>query len=102
MFFKFQNFSNFADTRRLAIPYKPLIGLGGVLVVLGLLITAYPEFFAAFVAFVLYLLASICFYFAWKLWNLSRKMNPYRDLEPEDDFEQNDSSSVKVDVTVIK
>ncbi len=103
MFFKFQNFSNLNAGSPFAMAFKPLLALGGILVVLGLLITAYPELFAGLIAFLLYFLAAICFYFAFKLWSIGRKFKAQSQYESHDgDFGSDNSDSVKIDVTVIE
>ena len=76
MFFKFQNFSNGQYGSPLSFAVKPLFILGTILIILGLLITAYPEIFAGVVAFVLYFIAGICLIYGFKLWRLGKKMAP--------------------------
>ncbi len=97
MFFKYQNFSNLNTGAPFSMAVKPLTGLGGILVVLGLLITAYPELFAGLVAFLLYFIAAICFFLAFKIWRVGRV---FRDAAQGP--EPQSSDSVKVDVTVIE
>ncbi len=76
MFFKFQNLSNGQFGSPLSFAVKPLFSLGIILVILGLLITAYPDIFAGVVAFILYFIAAICFVYGFKLWRLGRRISP--------------------------
>lgn len=98
MFFRFQNYSNFGQPGMrspFAMAVKPLITLAIVLIVLGLLITAYPEAFAGLIAFIFYFLAALCIYGAYKAWNAGRA---FRTPPVQ---ESDSSESVKVDVKVI-
>ncbi|MBN2064745.1 MAG: hypothetical protein JW745_08075 [Sedimentisphaerales bacterium] len=98
MFFKFQNFSNY-NNFNIGSPFsmaaRPLLTLGIILIVLGLLITKFPEVFAGLIAFILYFLAAVCIYISIKLWRTGRRFN----TPPRAD---NNADSVKVDVKIIE
>ena len=96
MFFKFQNFSNGQFGTPLSFAVKPLFSLGTILVILGLLITAYPEIFAGVVAITLYFIAFICFYYGFKLWRLGRRMSSSQGRPSGED------GSIHIDVNVIE
>ena len=100
MFFKFQNFSNMNAGSPFSMAVKPLVSLGVILIVLGLLITAYPQAFAGVVAFLLYFIAAICLFLAFKIWRVARLFNAAANQDQTQ--EQDNSGSVKVDVTVIE
>ncbi len=98
MYFKFQNFSNY-NNFNIGSPFsmaaKPLLTLGVILIVLGLLITKFPEAFAGLIAFILYFLAAVCIYISIKIWRAGRM---FKAPPPAD----NNADSVKVDVKIIE
>ena len=99
MYFKYQNFSNSGGGLPFSMAVKPLVSLGIVLVIMGLLITAYPDVFAGLVAFLLYFIAALCLFGAWQIWRTGRKFQKYANQAGFG--ADNSSENVQVDVKVI-